>query len=129
MKASIKYRNAQYTFNDSINGQPQPRPYKNSISIPTSTQQSVVHHYAKENGVNSNQASTNFYHQSQQMMNSGLVGTRQRFAPYPFYKRSYAHALVQPTTNHRYQPKNSVNITNQSMLKVAPISSDMDLFR
>lgn len=74
-----------------------------------------------------NQTSTNFYQQSQQMMNSGLI--RQRFAPYPFYKRTYAHTLIQPT-NHRLHQKNAssnvTKLTNSISMKVSPISLDLD---
>lgn len=81
-----------------------------------------------------------FYYQSQQLK-SGLTGisinnggpssSRQRFAPYNFYKRTYANmsSSYQSTNYHLHQQRNiasssnSFSVTNQSLSKVSPTGS------
>lgn len=136
---------------DSINAQPS-RFYKN-VMMPASQQQPQMlkrsnvfyggnepYYYSKGNCPN-NLNANHFYEKSQQI-NSGAIGStnhsntgRQRFAPYPFYKRSYAHTLMQSNqraygyqlqTQHQGSamvPSNLLNISEQSASSVLPTDS------
>lgn len=147
---TTKYK-TQYSFADSLNA-PQSRFYKN-IMMPATHQQHIPKkinvlvgntgnfYYAKANGGNNNQNNAHFNQQTQQL-SAGIMGltnpnrsSRQRFAPYPFYKRSYAHTVMQPTPQRCYNfqlqsqqqvmaSNNLVNIANQSSASVSPSDSD-----
>lgn len=141
------YSNAQYSFADPINAQ-QSRFYKN-IMMPATHQQHIPKktnvlvgntgnfYYAKANGGNNNQNNVHFNQQTPQS-SAGIMGLtnpnrlgRQRFAPYPFYKRSYAHTVLQPTAQRCYNfqqqqvmaSNNLVNIANQSSASASPSDS------
>lgn len=62
-------------------------------------------------------------------INNGSSTNRQRFAPYNFYKRSYANINF-PYQNSNYQQQqrimtssNSYSTTNQGLMKVSPNGS------
>lgn len=148
------YNKAQYSFADPVNAQQQSRFYKN-LMMPTGTNQHIPKksnvlvgntgnfYYAKGNGSNNNLNIPNNSHfnQQTQQLNGGIMGltnhnrsSRQRFAPYPFYKRSYAHAVMQPTAQRCYNfqlqsqqqamaSNNLVNIANQSATSLSPTDS------
>lgn len=84
-------------------------------------------YYSSGNCVNNPNAG-NYYEHSQQINLNGIGlmnhynSGRQRFTPYPYYKRSYANTLVQPMNqrffNYQQQPQvmsssNLVNISDQ----------------
>lgn len=144
------YNKGQHSFADTTNAQ-QSRFYKN-IMMPATHQQHVLkkgsvligntgnYYYAKGNGNSINQNNAHFNQQTQQL-NAGIMGlenhnrsSRQRFAPYPFYKRSYAHAVMQQQTNQRcynfqsqQQAMTSTNLANmaanQSSASLSPTDS------
>lgn len=139
------FNKTQYPFADSISAQ-QSQFFKN-VMIPAVQQQRQMmkrsnvfyggnehYYYPKGNGAN-NLNGNHFYEKSQQM-NSGAIGSgshnnigRQRFAPYPFYKRSYAHTLMQSNQrvyNYQMQTQQqgsamvSSNLVNSSEQNASP---------
>lgn len=142
------YNKTQYPFVDSINAQ-QPRFCKNIVMpalhqqhIPKNTNVLVGNsgnfYHAKGNGNNNGQNNLHFKQQTQQL-NAGIVGltnnrsSRQRFTPYPFYKRSYDHTVMQPTPQRCYNfqvqsqqqsmaSSSLVSITGQCSASVSPDS-------
>ncbi|XP_055307961.1 meiosis regulator and mRNA stability factor 1-like [Sitodiplosis mosellana] len=149
MKATkYSYNKAQQPFVETMNSQ-QSRFYKN-ILIPPTHQQPILrkgntaltntdsYHYIRGNTVNA-QNNPQFYQNSHKINTGGMAvfnhntSSRQRFAPYPSHKRSYAHALVQPTNICYYnyqsqmqqqaQSSNHLNIINQSSITTSPTDS------
>lgn len=149
MKATkYSYNKSQYPFVETINSQ-QSRFYKN-VMIPPTHQQPILrkgntaltntdsYHYIRGNTVNI-QNNPQFYQNSHKLSTSGMAvfnhntSSRQRFAPYPCNKRSYAHALMQPTNicYYNYQPQmqqqatssNHLNIITQNSSTASPTDS------
>lgn len=148
LKIKIINRNMKATkynhpFTETINPS-QSRFFKN-VMIPPTHQQPMVRkgntddsfHYIRGNTVTA-QNNPQFYQNSHKINTNGMAifnhntSSRQRFAPYPSHKRSYAHALIQPTNicYYNYQPQmqqqissNRINIVNQSALITSPTDS------
>lgn len=135
MKATkYGYNKPQHPFVETINSQ-QSRFYKN-VMIPPTHQQPMkgntavlTNHYIRGNTVNPPQ----FYQNSHKMaVFNHNTSIRQRFAPYPSQKRSYAHALMQPTNICYYNYQSNMqmqqlaissNIFNQSSMTTSPTDS------
>lgn len=133
--AKYNYSKAQHSFFDSINNQ-QSRFYTN-IMMPISQQQQMPKrgniflgnenaYHPKGNAAN-NPNGGNYY---EQQLNLNGIGSsnhnnsgRQRFAPYPFYKRSYAHTLVQPMNqrfyNYQQQSQQSQTMSSSNLLNIS----------
>lgn len=138
------YNKAQHSFFDSINNQ-QSRFYTN-IMMPVSQQQQMPKrggniflgnenaYYAKGNAANNQSGG---YYEHQQQLNLNGIGIsnhnnpgRQRFAPYPFYKRSYAHTLVQPMNqrfyNYQQQSQQPQTMASSNLLNLSDQGSPAD---
>lgn len=147
MKATkYSYNKTQHPFAETINSQAS-RFYKNVI-IPPTHQPSILrkgntaltnntenYHYIRGSTVNA-QNTAQFYQNSHNINTGGMAlfnyntSNRKRFAPYPNHKRSYANALMQPTSicYYNYQSQmqqqgassNHMNIIAQSSLEASP---------
>lgn len=141
--AKYNYNKAQYSFFDSINNQ-QSRFYTNNMMPISQQQQSQMPkrgnlyvgnenaYYPKGNGAN---GGGYYYDHTQQMnLNIGLSNHnnsgRQRFAPYPYYKRSYANTLVQSMNqrfyNYQQQSQQPQTISSSSLVNISDQGSSAD---
>lgn len=141
--AKYNYSKAQNSFFDSINNQ-QSRFYTN-IMMPISQQQQMPKraniflgnesaYHAKGAGPN-NQNGGHYFEQQMNLNGIGLSNHnnssgRQRFAPYPFYKRSYAHTLVPPMNqrfyNYQQQSQQSQTMSSSNLLNISDQGSPAD---
>lgn len=142
MKATkYSFNKTQRQFVETTNPQ-QSRFYKNVI-VPATHQKSIhkkpnttiisteSYHFIRENSENI-QNNNQCYQNSHKLNTAGMEifnpnsSNRQRFAPYPSHKRSYAHAMTEPTNicYYNYQPQiqqqemssNQLNLVNRKSL-------------
>lgn len=126
------YNKSQHIFVDAM---PQSRFYKN-INAPTHRQSNAMKdnsfitnmessNYIRSNGGITSQNIGYFYHQTQQIGN-GLAthNTRQRFAPYPPFKRSYANTLMQPMNIRYYNYQSQIQQQQTSSTHMNPVDQN-----